>query len=72
MKIKIVKDLISIAPSYRPIKDHAYEVEEVTAALDNRCHRNGYVIKVNDHRTMVFEDEFEVIEEQEEDHAEFK
>ncbi len=66
MKIKITKDLICIAPSYRPIKGKSYEVEETTSALDNRCHHNGYVIKVNGHRVMVMENEFEIVEEQEE------
>ena len=66
MKIKITKDLICIAPSYRPIKGKSYEVEETTSALDNRCHHNGYVIMVNGHRVMVMENEFEIVEEQEE------
>lgn len=66
MQIKITKDLICIAPSYRPIKGKSYEVEETTSALDNRCHHNGYVIKVNGHRVMVMENEFEIVEEQEE------
>lgn len=64
MRIKITEDLICIAPSYRPMKGKIYEVEEMTSALDNRCHRNGYVIKVNSHRVMVFEDEMEVVKEQ--------
>ncbi len=66
MRIKITKDLICIAPSYRPVKGKIYAVEEATSALDNRCHRNGYVIKVNSHRVMVFEDEMEVVKEQKE------
>lgn len=64
MKIKITKDLICIAPSYRPVKGKIYEVEKATSALDNQCKHNGYVIKVNGHRVMVIEDEFEIVEEQ--------
>lgn len=66
MRIKITENLICIAPSYRPIKGKSYEVEETTSALDNRCHHNGYVISVNGHRVMVFEDEMKVVEEQKE------
>ena len=66
MRIKITEDLICIAPSYRPVKGKSYEVEETTSALDNRCHHNGYVISVNGHRVMVMENEFEIVEEQEE------
>lgn len=65
MRIKITKDLICIAPSYRPVKGKIYEVEETTSALDNQCHKNGYVISVNGHRTMVFENEMEEVEEKE-------
>lgn len=66
MQIKITKDLICIAPSYQPVKGKIYEVEEMTSALDNQCKHNGYVIKVNGHRVMVMENEFEIVEEQEE------
>lgn len=66
MRIKITEDLICIAPSYRPVKGKIYEVEEMTSALDNRCHYNGHVIWVNGHRTMVLEDEMEVVKEQKE------
>lgn len=64
MRIKITEDLICIAPSYRPVNGKIYEVEEMTSALDNRCHHNGYVIKVNSHRVMVLENEFEIVEEE--------
>ena len=64
MRIKITKDLICMPQSYRPVKGKIYEVEEVTSALDNRCHHNGYVIRVNGHRVMVMEDEFEIVEEE--------
>lgn len=67
MRIKITKDLICIAPSYRPVKGKIYAVEEATSAPDNRCKHNGCVIKVNEHRVMVMENEFEVVKEQKED-----